>query len=260
MTTSPSFRDLENLSVYLDGGLRAAESRRLESRLASDPGLRAALDEIRQTRALLRRLPARRAPRNFTLTPKMAGLRPAPPRAYPVLRLASALATFFLIVTAVTDFLGSVTLGASTPMMAVEQAVTMEAVAAPGMEAVILPTETPALPSGTPEATPETAYGGGGGAEPGATLPAALPPSARVAEVTSTPSAKKAAGADTGVNAPTPLPAETLLPPAVAAPEQEAALPPEAPPPALSPLRLLEILLAVVAVTSGGAAFFLRRK
>jgi hypothetical protein len=96
--SQPSSRDTELLSVYLDGQLSKADSARLESRLKTDPELRAVYEELRQSQALLRKLPARRAPRNFTLTPKMAGIKPPLPRAFPVFRLASALAAvlFFL--------------------------------------------------------------------------------------------------------------------------------------------------------------------
>ncbi|HLF73912.1 MAG TPA: hypothetical protein VI524_06180 [Anaerolineales bacterium] len=92
-------RDLELLSSYLDGQLRPSDSARLESRLASDPGLRAVLDDLRETRSLLRRLPARKAPRNFTLTRKMVEKNPPMPRAYPAFRLVTALATLLLFFT-----------------------------------------------------------------------------------------------------------------------------------------------------------------
>ena len=56
-------RDLELLSAYLDGQLNPSESTRLESRLNSDPQLASVLTDLRATRNLLRKLPARRAPR-----------------------------------------------------------------------------------------------------------------------------------------------------------------------------------------------------
>ena len=113
--TASSFRDVERLSAYLDGELSQAERARLESRLARDVGLSAALDELRATRALLRRTSRRRAPRSFTLTPKMAGLRPPLPRAVPVLRFASVLATLLLFVTFAGNLLGPIALGAQAP-------------------------------------------------------------------------------------------------------------------------------------------------
>src|SRR6201999_2324225 len=98
MMNQISPRDLEQLSAYLDGQLPQADSARLETRIKTDPELRSVYENLRQARSLLRQLPARRAPRNFRLTPKMAGVKPPLPRAFPVFRLASVLAgiLFFL--------------------------------------------------------------------------------------------------------------------------------------------------------------------
>lgn len=89
-------RDLELLSSYLDGQLKPSETARLEVRLASDPNLRAVLDDLRAARGLLRQLPMRKAPRNFTLTPKMVGKNPPLPRSYPAFRFVTALASLML--------------------------------------------------------------------------------------------------------------------------------------------------------------------
>jgi anti-sigma factor RsiW len=98
-------RDLELLSSYLDGQLKPSDSARLEARLSTDPNLRAVLDDLRSARGLLRRLPLRKAPRNFTLTPKMVGKNPPLPRAYPAFRFVSALATLLLFFTLGLNFL-----------------------------------------------------------------------------------------------------------------------------------------------------------
>jgi len=100
-----NFRDIELLSVYLDGQLSPSDSARLETRLESEPNLRAIYDDLRAARNLLRQLPARKAPRNFTLTPKMVGQRPPMPRAYPVFRFATALATLLFFLTFATNFM-----------------------------------------------------------------------------------------------------------------------------------------------------------
>jgi hypothetical protein len=105
-----NFRDVELLSAYLDGRLKPSDAARLESRLSSDPALKATLEDLRQTRGLLRRLPQRRAPRDFRLTPKMAGVRPPEPRSYPVFRFATALAALL--------FVAAVALNALTPFAA----------------------------------------------------------------------------------------------------------------------------------------------
>ncbi|HEY3313460.1 MAG TPA: hypothetical protein VGK00_17610, partial [Anaerolineales bacterium] len=97
MTQQTSFSDVELISAFLDGQLSATDKARLETRLKTDPQLRSILDDLGTSRALLRNLPARRAPRNFTLTPKMAGVKPPVPRTFPFFRLASALAAILFI-------------------------------------------------------------------------------------------------------------------------------------------------------------------
>jgi len=105
MTQTFSFRDVEKLSAYLDGQLKPSEIAHLETRLQTDPQLASALKELRQARGLLRQLPQRRAPRNFTLTPKMVGIKPPMPRAYPLFNYSTALATLFLLITFATNFM-----------------------------------------------------------------------------------------------------------------------------------------------------------
>ena len=92
-------RDLELLSAYLDGELNPSDSARLETRLKNEPGLVSVLDDLRAARTLLRKLPKRRAPRNFTLTRKMVGLNPPLPRSYPVFRFATVVATLLFFFT-----------------------------------------------------------------------------------------------------------------------------------------------------------------
>lgn len=94
-----NFRDVELLSVYLDGQLSQSDSARIESRLASDPNLRAVIDDLRAARGLLRQLPARKAPRNFTLTREMVGAKPPLPRSYPVFRFAATCAAILLFLS-----------------------------------------------------------------------------------------------------------------------------------------------------------------
>lgn len=150
--THPSFRDIEQLSAYLDGQLPPQEKARLEARLARDPQLHAVMDDLNQARAFLRQLPARRAPRNFTLTPKMAGVKPPLPRPYPALRWASVLATLLLIFTFVTNTLAPTFMaapqaygmgsggGAETMLTTPEEAHPAE----PSLQMAAPPSETPA--------------------------------------------------------------------------------------------------------------------
>lgn len=101
--TQTSFRDVEQLSALLDEKLNPADVARLEARIASDPDLHAVYDDLRQARALLRQLPQRRAPRNFTLKPSAARVRPPLPRLFPTFRLASALASMLLFFSLATN-------------------------------------------------------------------------------------------------------------------------------------------------------------
>ena len=93
------FRDIEKLSAYLDGQLSQSDSAHLESRIESDRELASALNDLRFTRGILRKLPARKAPRNFMLTRKMVGLKPPLPRTYSFFRFSSAFATLLLVLT-----------------------------------------------------------------------------------------------------------------------------------------------------------------
>ena len=111
-----NFRDVELLSSYLDGQTSPSDSTRLNTRLQTDLGLASALDALRESRSLLRRLPHRRAPRNFLLTPKMVGRRPPLPRSYPVFRFATALATILFALSFLN--LHPITFGASAPASA----------------------------------------------------------------------------------------------------------------------------------------------
>jgi len=109
MTTRITPPQWEALSSYLDNQLTPKERARLETHLKQDAELRQALEDLRRTRALLRSQPRLRAPRNFTLTPAMAGVRSGARRSssvgtYPILRLASVLATIFFVLVTVGDF------------------------------------------------------------------------------------------------------------------------------------------------------------
>ncbi len=116
--TTPSFRDVEQLSAFLDGQLSQGDAARLDIRIKSDPDLATALADLRQARAILRRSPMRRPPRNFTLTPKMAGVKPPIPRAVPALGWASAVAMVLFAFTLGTNLLSKISFGAAAPMRA----------------------------------------------------------------------------------------------------------------------------------------------
>ena len=166
-----NFRDIEQLSTYLDGQLSPSDSARLESRISSDPELDSALSDLRAARGILRKLPARKAPRNFTLTRKMVGLKPPLPRTFSFFRFSTAFAAFLLMLTfAANSVLPRISFGAGAPMMAQEAygvggggggpETPLEALAAteapvateaPAMELAAVPTET--LPSASEDSS-----------------------------------------------------------------------------------------------------------
>ena len=225
-------RDLEALSAHADGRLSPVEAQRMDVRLREDPALRRALDEIRVTSALLRALPSVRPPRNFLLTPEMAGVRRRW-LGYPALQLATAMATLAFFVTVGLDVFapvaGSVAFRAVAPSeeMAVQApalqsalttqvgAAALEAGAVSAVAETAMPAVTAtemsvadAMQESAPNAAPSLGPGeyasrevpgvGGGGEMPPAPLEAATPPpSAPPAESgAATPPGCEACGGD----------------------------------------------------------------
>jgi len=95
-------QEWQTLSAYIDNQLSFKEKAALEKRLEKDSELQKALEELRQTKALLRLLPNKRIPHNFTLSADMVATRsPAISRLFPVFSLSSALATVLLVVSIV---------------------------------------------------------------------------------------------------------------------------------------------------------------
>lgn len=268
MTTQITPRDWETLSEYLDDQLNAPERHELESRLTKNPELKQGLEELRSMRMILRNLPKLRAPRNFTLTPSMAGQRVGASTssgAYPVLRLASMLATLFFFIVTAGGLALRFTLPAQTVVMRADQSQNAQPAAPFGMggggggsnaaPALALPAPTEAagantvekapagtgvaqlqvtpLTSSSPEATPD-------GIPPGA-LPNAMPKA--FSSVQGSPEAQ---------------------PPNAQSPQE---LIQQAPSTTSQPvggrawvlLTVLQILLAILAFVSGAAAFYFRR-
>jgi anti-sigma factor RsiW len=238
MTNKISSRDLESLSAYLDGELSLKANQRLEARLESEPQLRSALEDLRRTRTLIRSAPALRAPRNFTLTPQMAGVRDgrsASTSAFAMMRLASVLAVIFLVVAVV----GELYAGSRQPVtMQVAQDVQPAPEFAPGL-------------------------GGGGGGADESVESFAVPRESPALELESQASSEAPLEQvpEAAVEAAVP----TSLPDRV---EKSAPMPTPYPPPepvreaparGWSFMRLLQISLALVAIIAGAAAFFLRR-
>ena len=111
MTRPLSPRDLEQLSAYLDQQLSSNERQKLEARLQRETLLFQTLQDLRQTRALLRSLPRRRAPRNYTLSAQTAAQIRRPQRLpfwqqAPAWGFASALAGLLLVAFFFGELLG----------------------------------------------------------------------------------------------------------------------------------------------------------
>lgn len=259
MTTQITNRDWEALSAYLDGELSPREEARLEVRLQSDEGLRSALEDLRLTQAMLRSQPKLKAPRNFTLSPEMAGEKPVQSgirsifNAYPFFRLASALAGILLVFVLVGDFLTSRQL-ASAPAVqpAAELRMATETVQ---LEAAPVEEEIQALQ--LPEAeepAPEKAVEGE------ALSDAYLKPQATGMPSTAPETALSQAGEQEeevpGSEQPTPA---ADLPPGAGGGLESAQSAPIQSTASRLDWRVLEIGLAVIALFSGLAAWYLRR-
>ncbi|MDO9088418.1 MAG: hypothetical protein Q7U53_19600 [Anaerolineaceae bacterium] len=167
MKTNYSPKDWQLLSNYLDRQLSNQEVLTIEKRLASEPQLQQALREMQQTRFLLQHAKNVSVPRSFTLTPEMAAqIRPAKKPFFPLFSFASVIATIFLVVVLLFEFLpGILPVGKSAQFAASNESLSMEAApmaAADSMES----SEPPMIIEwGYPQGK---AYGmGGGGADPG---------------------------------------------------------------------------------------------
>jgi len=143
-----TIQDGLSLSAYLDDQLAPHEKQALESRLQKDPALRAELESLRRTRALLRAVPQRKAPRSFALSPEQA--RQAARRKsfwFPALSFSSAISALLLILTLLTRFSPA----ANLRMLTAAEAPQAEMLAAePAAEMAEAPAAPDAQPTGTP--------------------------------------------------------------------------------------------------------------
>lgn len=106
MKSTISQRDWQTLSEYLDQELPARQVIRLEDRLAKEPELKKALDDLQSTRLILRHQAKLRAPHNFTLTPAMVNRRVRSPKtsiSYPTVRFATMMVVLLLVVVLAGD-------------------------------------------------------------------------------------------------------------------------------------------------------------
>ncbi len=99
MTDRISPEDWEILSAYLDGQASVKEQEKLKQKLAAEPEMQRALEELQRTKMVLRSAPRRRVPHNFTLSPSMVPQRRPFFRLVPSLSFASGLAVLLLVLT-----------------------------------------------------------------------------------------------------------------------------------------------------------------
>ena len=153
MTTPVSPDDWELLSAYLDGQVSARENEQVRLRLEAQPELQRAFEELRRTRMVLRSVPRKRVPRNFTLTRAMVPERRPWSRLVPSLSFASGLATLLLVITFAFEFLPG--LNNSTQQMAAQ------APAPAATAALQAPSASDSNPSTPNQGAPIVIWGGG---------------------------------------------------------------------------------------------------
>ena len=166
MKTQLSNQDYETFSAYLDDQLSPAEKTRLEAKLAANSDLRATLDELAATRALLRRAKTYRAPRNFTLSPETAQKyrRKSFFAGLAAFRFSMAVSALSILLVLVLE------IGNLLPMSASSQVALAPAAAPMAAAEKAMPTQSPAPQASSPKATMEiqwapgsTTSGQGGG-------------------------------------------------------------------------------------------------
>jgi predicted anti-sigma-YlaC factor YlaD len=252
MTRPISDREWQQLSAHLDGQLTAKETARLENQLQQNAELRAAYEELRRVRILLRSQPRLRAPRNFTLSPEMAGIAPvgrAAPVRSSIFGLVTALASLMLVLVIAGEFLLASSQMAAQPaamQMQMEESVT-EAPLMLQMEDEANSKELPLL------STPQVgmrAYPPPGSSESDVAAPEAL--ETRPMEY---PAPEQAVEGEQGEEALSMLPEDDI--------QSE----PEIRPARTSELqwlsngwRVAQVLLLAIILTSAAAALILRRK
>lgn len=279
-------RDLEQLSAYIDGELNEKDARQVEERIAQDATFGIALQELKNTRKLVSELPTVRPPRNFTLSPEMAGIRRGL-NLFPIFRFATVIATAAFAVLVGADVLllrsgGFLAYGPEPArMIAADEAIGAVAVQeeaesmleapvedavigtesdgeaivepdVPAPEAMVLPTEVIGTPGGfgLPGIGTDTGEGFAGEATK---VDATATPMTRATQAPTDDEQPAALE-------PTPAPAtedEPVIPPEVEPTQEPVVL--EEPRPTVDPFRIAEIGLGVLALLSAAITLILRR-
>ena len=106
MTKIMTLRDYELVSAYLDGACSPRERVFLEERFSKEPELAQTLLELKHVRRILKALPVRRAPRNFTLSATQVPARPQRFFLAPALNFVGLASTLLLVMVFIgTNFL-----------------------------------------------------------------------------------------------------------------------------------------------------------
>ena len=103
MIESPTLKDLELISAYLDGACSLKDRRKVDDRLQSEPEFAQVVREYEHVRRLLKALPLKRAPRNFTLSASQVPAKPQRFFLVPTLNFVAMAAAFTVVVV----FVGS---------------------------------------------------------------------------------------------------------------------------------------------------------
>ena len=281
MKINVSHRDCELLSAYIDRQLKPNEVARLEARLQVDRELASTLEGLQRLKNGLRSLPHQQIPHNFTLTPQMVGIQPTR-RLSPIFGVASALATFILLLVFAGDLTGFIS-PTGKPVAAVPspyqlrgadngistQTVEMRSfdaaatqpteMSAPSLKAIASPTETPVF------VEPSAAY----------PAPSSIYTTAGAGElVTPTSDTMLFSVESTQVGTTTAIITEELSTTQVVTPTftsaDELSLVSQTPEPASEALktvgtnrvaiRLVEIILAIIAIGTGLIAILIRQR
>lgn len=274
MKNEHNLRQYEMLSAYLDRQLTPREIAQVEAQIKQDSEMRTILEELRRTKQMLRAMPRLRAPRNFTLSPRAAGIHPKK-HTYPAYGWVSALATLVLVLTMVGDFLLNRT---GLPAVGVTEVITVETLiveSAPAAEEML---DSQAVPPAEQEAlaiTEEVALKSPPSSTDTFSLQGAQ--EAPAAEPQPTPAQEDRMGSEASA---TPTQTPSLTPPATATPSPDISSTPvtEAetgprvevdsadserqaiPPPVVNWLRIFEILLGILAIGTGLAWLVFRRR
>jgi anti-sigma factor RsiW len=268
------------LSTYLDGRASQAERVMVERHLKSCADCARKLATLRATVVAVRDLPHVRAPRSFALPRSMAKQPSSAPWLYPLLRTATAIATFLFVVVVAGDLYTRFTLSstsapmvapaalpptliamqaAATPVPATTAVTALDLAAVPGTEAPSVaakaaPPETPVEP---PTEQPMGASGLGGGAGGVGQAPSTAAVAPTLAPAGQASEAATPQPTSTPLAAPTEI-ARVLAPQPPVALEQGGAY--QIHRPVVNPLRIVESGLAIAVVALGVAAWIARRR